>query len=117
MERFDIIMDALDSMITDSDGAFVRFDEAQHLIDALRGKLNEVTQERDRLRALIVALPKVGGEITVSQQVDSAWRLKYWKVHGIDADGNTDYLIEKLCESDANAYAFLLRERQGMEGG
>ena len=69
-----------------------------------------------KLHALIAALPKVEGEITCSQQFDSAWRLHYWQVEAYEVAGECVYRLNNLREDDAKAYAALLQHRQGMEG-
>ena len=68
-----------------------------------------------KLHALIAALPKVEGEITCSQQFDSAWRLHYWQVEAYEVAGECVYRLNNLREDDAKAYAALLQHRQGME--
>lgn len=88
--------------------------------DELNGRLNDpeyqeccqwrykAEQERARLRALIAALPIAEGQI----EVRPCYPRPYWSVW-IDGMETQEF----AAEDEAEAYAALLRERQGMEGG
>ena len=78
--------------------------------------LQGMNNRYDDLRTLIAALPKVEGEITCSQQIDSAWRLHYWQVEAYGVADECIYRLSNLREEEAKAYAALLQHRQGMEG-
>ena len=79
-------------------------------------RFEEVDKKYKDLRTLIAALPKVEGEITCSQQIDSAWRLHYWQVEAYGVADECIYRLSNLREEEAKAYATLLQHRQGMEG-
>ena len=79
-------------------------------------RFEEVDKKYKDLRTLIAALPKVEGEITCSQQIDSAWRLHYWQVEAYGVADECIYRLSNLREEEAKAYAALLQHRQGMEG-
>ena len=82
------------------EGAFF-VDVPQHIKDLMK--------ERDDLRTLIAALPKVEGEIEVSSGVYNFILLKH--------DSGTRFLCGQIeTEQTAKAYAALLQHRQGMEG-
>ena len=69
----------------------------------------ELKKQRDTLRTLIAALPKVEGEIEVSSGVYNFILLKH--------DSGTRFLCGQIeTEQTAKAYAALLQHRQGMEG-
>ena len=77
--------------------------------------LEEKYKELCTLSAHIAALPKVEGEITCSQQFDSAWRLQYWQVEAYGVADECLYRLSNLGEEEAKAYAALLKHRQEME--
>ena len=78
-------------------------------------ELQGANNKYDELHTLIAALPKVEGEITCSQQFDSAWRLHYWQVEAYGVADECLYRLSNLREEEAKAYAALLKHRQGME--
>lgn len=86
------------------------------VIEAQSKEIDDLQAELERVRALIKALPKVEGEITYSQQIDSAWRLQYWQVEAYGVADECIYRLSNLREAEAKAYAALLKHRQGMEG-
>ena len=83
--------------------------------DSLVACVNRDVKTIKELRTLILALPKVEGEITCSQQFDSAWRLQYWQVEAYGVADECLYRLSNLREEEAKAYAALLKHRQEME--
>ena len=77
--------------------------EAKDFLNTVTNDLNETAKERDDLRALVAALPKVEGEIRLIHADDGDW-------HVVDL-----YDAIFTDKSWAVSYAALLQHRQGME--
>lgn len=77
-------------------------DDMQRAAQGMSNDLTGIGQKYDELRTLILALPKVEGEITVSVDPDS------WYVMPL--------LIRCVTKEQADGIAALLQHRQGMEG-
>lgn len=101
-------------MLPETLGKWVEYQDAQQEIDKLKQQLDTVTAERDRLRTLIAALPKVEGEVEIQSLISGGYSLTRMYIAG------GKVIVDRITfpnREDAKVYADLLRERRTSEAG